>query len=108
MATKVTFKKQPKPKGLAAAGYSERSIDCMINRKTFGTIAAPTWQDSENKWSVSATIVKPAPDNNPNCEWKWIRFKLKHDTAEAAKEWLQNNIDLIRTKYTLWLTQDAV
>lgn len=97
----ITFKKQPKEKGLASVGSPNQSIDCKINKKTFGMICAPNWQTKDNKWSVGIMIIKPAVDNNPNCNWKWIHFTKSFDEPEQAKIWLQENIDKITAKYKL-------
>lgn len=101
MATKFTFKKHPALTGLAAVGHSKQSIDCKIKKKVFGTIDAPTWRTKDRKWSIRIMIEKDQPDDNPNCAWKWISYKRRFDEPEEAKQWLQDNIDAIRQKYTL-------
>lgn len=98
---KVTFKKHPKETGLASVGNPYQSVDCKINKKTFGLICAPTWQTKGNKWSIQIMVIKTEPDNNPNCNWKWINFKATFDSPELAREWLQSNIENILNKYTL-------
>jgi hypothetical protein len=40
-------------------------------------------------------------DNNPNCLWRNIIFQNKFSTSQLAKDWLNNNIDLILSKYNL-------
>lgn len=104
MATKVTFKQHPALTGLAAVGHSKRSIDCKIKKQTFGTIDAPTWQTKDNKWSIRIMIKKDQPDDNPNCDWRWIGFRARFDEPEQAKQWLQDNIESIQKKYTLRFT----
>ena len=44
-----------------------------------------------------------APDNNPNCEWKWIRLKKESESIEAAKTFLNENIDRITFLYKIYL-----
>ena len=40
-------------------------------------------------------------DGNPNCEFKWIRLKRESETLDDAKTFLNENIDVILTKYTI-------
>ena len=40
-------------------------------------------------------------DGNPNCEWMWITLKKESDSVAEAKEFLNNNIEAIMTKYKL-------
>ena len=38
-------------------------------------------------------------DNNPNCDWMWIGLKMEFATIDAAKVWLNDNFELINTRY---------
>lgn len=104
MASKVTFKKQPRLTGRMGVGHPYQIVDCKIKKQTFGVLDAPTWQTKDHKWAVRIMIIKPEPDDNPNCNWKWITFRERHDNEESARAWIQENIDAIRQKYTLRFT----
>lgn len=40
-------------------------------------------------------------DKNPNCEWKWIRFRGKFNSVKDAILFLNDNDWLVFEKYTL-------
>ena len=106
MATKVTFKKQPKETGLGAVGHPYQDIDCKIKKRKFGYISAPTWRTKDHKWVVRVMVMKTEPDDNPNCAWRWVEFANRFDDDEKAKAWLQENIDEIQQKYTLRFVEE--
>jgi len=45
-------------------------------------------------------------DNNPNCIWKWIRLSKKSNSISEAKEYLNNNISTILTKFNIYMSND--
>lgn len=46
----------------------------------------------------NGTTIK---DDNPNCTWKWITLKHESETLEAAKEWINANIEGIKKHWPL-------
>jgi hypothetical protein len=41
-------------------------------------------------------------DGNKNCPWKWIQLKQESSSLEEAKEWLNENIDLVLGSFELY------
>lgn len=103
--TKVTFKKEPKETGLAAVGRPYQASYCKIKGKGFGTLDPPSIRGA-HVWTVRVMIMKPEPDGNPNCDWKWLTFKRTHNSDEQARVWLQENIDRIQEIHTLRFAED--
>lgn len=62
---------------------------------------------TEKGWCVSIMIMKTEvyTDNNPNCPWKWIRFRSRHESLEAAKLWInsEETRKYIHDNFTLYL-----
>lgn len=56
------------------------------------------------KCEVRLQVIKDDinEDGNPNCEWKWIRFKKKFDSVQEAKDSLNANIEGIMEKFNLY------
>ena len=99
--TKVTFKKDARETGLRAVGYY-RGYDIKIKKKTFGRITTPNVIRREFTWEIMYAIEKEdiMQDGNPNCSWMWKRAESKFDSAEMAKQWIQDNIYSILDKFT--------
>ena len=59
--------------------------------------------DPEKPFSIRLMIMKKdiLEDNNPNCEWRWIQLKKISESLQEAKDFLNENIDAILTKYTI-------
>ena len=96
---KVTFKKYPRETGLASVGNSQQSVNIKVDKKVVGIIHAPNWQTVDHKWSLSFSVIKDTPDDNPNCDWKWIFLKARFDTEEDARSFVIRNIDKLAEKY---------
>ena len=97
---KLTFKKQPKAKGLAGVGYPYQSTDMKLDGKVFGHISAPDWR-TETVWKVRIAVKKSEPDDNPNCDWKWATFVKDFESDVDAREFIQSNISQIVEKHNL-------
>ena len=54
-------------------------------------------------FKISLMVMKTAEitDNNPNCPWKWIHLKTQFESLDAAKVWLNENVQTITSKFTL-------
>ncbi len=46
----------------------------------------------------NGTTIK---DDNANCPWKWIALKHESESLDAAKEWLNANIEGIKKNWPL-------
>lgn len=100
MKTKLSFKKEPKKTGLSSIGYPHQNIIIKVDKKYTGRIVAPNWQ-TDDMWRVGFAIKKENPDNNPNCDWKWIYFKNEFANEEEAREYVKKRIDVFVSKHTL-------
>ena len=98
----LSFKKQARETGLRSVGNPVPSVDIKINKKVIGYLSAPTWQTKDNKWGINFSVVKPEPDENPNCKWKWIAVKTRFETENEAREFVKENIEAISKRYTLY------
>jgi hypothetical protein len=98
---KFTFRKQPRITGKAGIGYPIRSIDIKLRNKKVGQISAPNWLKD---WEIWVTVLKKdiMEDKNPNCEWRNVRLAILPVSDEDAKEYLQENIEKIIEKFTLY------
>jgi hypothetical protein len=104
-ATKVTFKNGEKETGLARIVRPYPETRMRLNKRVFGTIHPPTAMGADT-WSISIMVMKETPDDNPNCDWKSITFAKKFDTLILAKEFIQEKIDYVLSKYTLKFMED--
>lgn len=86
---KITFKRNARETGLAAVGAPNPSVKIKHNKREFATIHAPTWTSSDGLWYITAHRYYNEGEENPspNCPWKRVKFKAKHETEEAAREW---------------------
>lgn len=98
---KVTFKNQKRERGLGAIGSPIPSVDILFNKKLVGVICAPNWRTSDNTWTVGITVKKEHPDNNPNCDWKWVYFKQKFEDLEQAKKFIIYNANQLTLHYNI-------
>ena len=85
--------------GLMGVGYPYQSVDIKYNKKVCGHIAAPNHSTEDNKWGISFQIVKTPQntpnDTSPNCPWKWVRVKTRFDNEQAARDWINANVEMI-------------
>lgn len=97
---KVTFKKQPRSKGLASVGEPYPSVDIKINKKCCGYIAAPTWMTKDNKWAIRLMV-----ESDP--QWKWVNCTKRFDSEQEAREATPICIQAAIDKgYTLRFSED--
>jgi hypothetical protein len=40
-------------------------------------------------------------DGNPNCDWKWIQLRKESTTLQEAKDWLNDNFEILMKKYKI-------
>lgn len=105
---KVTFKREPREKGLRAVGNTHQSVDIKSNKKKFGAIIAPNWRTKDNKWGVQFCVEKDETitDNNPNCSWMWVSIAKRFDTEDDARAYVNEYIDRFAEKYTFHYFED--
>lgn len=96
----VTFKNHPPATGLARVGNPYQEIDIKLNKVIIGLISPPARASIERVWTVRFQVIKPVPDDNPNCDWTWIAMKQKFETAELAKEYTKTIVEPLSKKYT--------
>lgn len=92
---KFTFKTE-KPTGKWKSFQSDHHF-IKIGKKEVGTI------DDLPPHKIRITVVKADinEDKNPNCNWKWVTLAKKSESIQAAKEYLNTNIDIITARYSL-------
>lgn len=100
---KISFKKQT---GLMAVGKPHQSVDIKLNKKRCGTINAPNWQSKDNMWSICLMVFKTEPDNNPNCNWKWITLAAIFENEMLARDWIKARWEGISKKYQIRTSED--
>lgn len=93
---KVTFKSSTTENIRARVAYPYPVIEGKIKRKVFAQITRPQYSGLEKPWSVSVRVVK---DNG----WDWITFKLRFASAEEAKLWLQDWVDNIFQRFSIYI-----
>lgn len=59
------------------------------------------------KIRLQVTKVDINEDGNPNCSWKWITLKKESQTLQEAKDFLNQNIELILKKYKLHMEDNT-
>ena len=97
---RVTFKRMPRETGLSAVANPRPSVDIKVDGDIVGIIHAPNWLTGDGLWSVAFMVMKTEPDNNPNSDWKWVRFKKRFETEEDARAFVLKNITVVAAKYT--------
>lgn len=92
---KFTFKTE-KPTGKYRS-FGKNNNNILLTRKLVGLI------DPDN-FKIRLMIVKDDinSDGNPNCIWKWITLSKNSETLEDAQKFLNDNINAIIMKYTLY------
>lgn len=98
MSTKVTFKKHN-----GTTWSPSTYFDLKIKKNKFGMITSI----SKNEWIIQLMIIKAdiMEDGNKNCTWKWTTLKYRGTTADEAKDWVSENIDLIQERFNLYLSE---
>lgn len=96
---KFTFKKDPKPTGLAGVDHRP-GTDIKYKGKKVGRIEAPQWHSNDQQFRVRFTCLKTPEDleAEPNCKWKWRASRKVHNSEEEARDWLKaiNADDLVK------------
>jgi len=54
------------------------------------------------KINLSVEKTLNIDDGNPNCKWMNVSFKKEFKNIDDAKKWLNENIELIMKKFTLY------
>jgi len=93
---KFTFKTE-NPTGKYRA-FFDPHIYIKIDKKVCGTI------DSRSPFKIRLMVIKKdlMEDGNENCIWKWIVLKKKSESIKEAKDYLNENIELIRKQFALY------
>lgn len=97
---KFTFKKFEKETGLRAVGAASGCY-IKLNKKEVGKMSNNgAWGDG--KFRVDFTVK----DENTECGWRWIRLKATFDSEERARQFLNENIDALLSRYTFHYFED--
>jgi len=102
---KLTFKKQSRSTGLMSVGHPFPITDIKINKKIMGYISPPAW-DTKNVWTIHYSIKKSVPDNNMNCDWKWLNVPNEFDTEKDARLFVKEHIQSIINRFVLHFTDN--
>ena len=105
MTDKITFKKGEKPTGLASIANPHAHVDIKINGKVCGSINPPN-AFTKDEWKVGFKVNKKQPDDNPNCNWKWIFSIGFKDENEAREKTKDVYAAIIRKGYTVCTLDD--
>ena len=93
---KFTFKTD-KSTGKYRSFYKD-FYNIKFNKKEVGQIVAV---DGGYKNRLQVMKENINEDGNPNCDWRWIQLAMKHNSIQDAKEWLNENRELIFKYYNL-------
>jgi hypothetical protein len=92
--------------------FQPESCTIKLNKKVVGSIneiktVGYTVEDI-GKFYIRLMVIKKdiMEDKNPNCTWKNITFKLRFNTMDNAKEWLNNNLEGINKTYNLYKAEE--
>jgi hypothetical protein len=82
--------------------FSSNEHNIKLNKKIVGSI------DDELPFTIRLMVIKSDinEDKNPNCAWKGITLAHKSNSLQEAKNWLNENAELIQKKYNLYLMED--
>jgi hypothetical protein len=97
---KVTFKKESRATGLAGVGHPYPNILIKVDGKVVGYISSPWWQSKDDLWHIHFSVLKTSPEDNPNCDWKWIHIKHATETEPEARQHVLENIEQWATLVT--------
>ena len=87
---RLTFKKsKPGP-------YHQQTTNIKLDGSLVGTIYPPVsnWVRRDPKWSVMF-MLEGAEPSNPNCEWRWVRLKVRFDSEPEARKHIRDNLEKI-------------
>ncbi len=91
---KFTFKKY-RPTGCYAS-FEKGFTDIKIKKKQVGII----WEREGGKWQIRFTVNREPTKEKP-APFKWIFVIEKFNSEKEAREWIQNNTDIIHTHLDL-------
>lgn len=93
--SKFTFKTE-RSTGRYRSFYPDNHY-IKLKRKMIGSI------DHEPPFSIRLMVYKDniMEDENPNCDWKWIRLKKESESLQEAKDFLNTNADRILQKFRI-------
>ncbi len=93
---KFTFKRYPRPSGLAIVAHRD-SYEIKLKGKKVGRIGA----GGSAGFMVLKEKEKGIDDGNPNCPWMWIFFETG-GSCEDAMKWANDNVGQITSQYKLY------
>lgn len=95
MSNKFTFKTE-KPTGKWKS-FQKASHSIKLNKCWVGSI------EPEYPFYIRLMVIKKdiMEDKNPNCEWMWKTLAHKSQSLDEAKQFCNDNIDLILNKFNL-------
>lgn len=98
-----TFKKAIKSGKYGS--FNPDYTDIKFLKKVCGSIVEDR---NSGKYYIIMMVEKTdkITDDNSNCSWKNIRFKVRFESEKEAREWLNENIKLIFDSYTLHFNQN--
>lgn len=99
---KVSFKKHPKPTGLARIGCGFYT-DIRLNGKKCGTISGGFPRNPNINIQICLVKNEKFDDGNPNCSWAWLYLKNDCKTEDEARIFAEEKLLLIAKdpQYTL-------
>lgn len=92
MATKFTFKKEPRETGLASVGNPNPDTQIKLDKKRVGTIRGPSWSSKDNLWRVMFVVKTDEPEHK-HCGWKWVTLKKKFETEPEARLFVNEHFE---------------
>lgn len=103
---KFTFK-QHKPEGRYRSFFNP-TWDIKLNKKCVGHIYIKKRDKPGKEFQIWFHVLKKdiVEDGNPNCPWKNIKLKATFKTIEETKQFLNDHIFDITTKWTLYPLED--
>jgi hypothetical protein len=91
MATKLTFKREPRDTGLAAVANPTPNVQIKLKKKQVGELASPNWRTKDNLWRVRF-VVK---DSTQKAGWKWITLTVRFKDEDEGRAWVTKNTEQI-------------
>ena len=87
---RFTFRRQPRERGLASIGRPWPPVDIKHDGMVVGCIMPPSSDANDQKWSV--WVMK---EDRGKVGWRWVKFRQRHESEAAAREWVQEFAELI-------------
>lgn len=101
----VTFRKNPKIKGLASVCAPEPSTIIKINKQPVGEIKPPSKYNKAKGWYIIFTALDPKIDEDANKIWKWIQIRFDFPNEPEARKYAKENILKIAQKHHLFINE---